>query len=81
MLFLVGLGMFLSTGAIYGELQYEVEIGNYGQLSTLLGGSALTGNAGILGALLALIILALAFKAPSLIEDALGVGGRPPKKK
>jgi len=78
--FFTGLGLFFGSKAIFGEINFEAEIGNWGNLSTVLGGSKLIFSAGILGSLLSLIMLAAAWKAPSMIEEALGVGAKPKKK-
>jgi hypothetical protein len=79
--FFVGLGLFFASGAIFGDVDFSLELGRWGNLSTALQSSELIFSAGVLGSLLSLVMLAAAWKAPAMIEDALGVGGKPPKKK
>jgi len=74
-LFLALLGLGFATTSFAGTTGTFIS-GNFGDLFT----GAFT-TEGVLGAILGLVMLAAAFKAPSLVDEALGVGGGPKKKK
>ncbi|MEX1068387.1 MAG: hypothetical protein WED08_01095, partial [Patescibacteria group bacterium] len=74
-LFFVLLGLGFTTTAFVGTAENFLS-GNLGGLVT----GALS-TQGILGSIMGLVMLAAAFKAPDLVEEALGVGGGPKKRK
>lgn len=73
--FLVLLGVGFAGTAYVGTAENFLR-GNFGELVT-----GVFSTQGLLGAILGLIMLAAAFKAPAMIEEVIGVGGKKPKKK
>ena len=72
-LFFTLLGLFFTTTAFVGATATFISGNN------ILEGALTTG--GLLGTVLGLVMFAAAFKAPDMVENALGVGGFKGKKK
>jgi len=76
-LFFLILGWYMSTTTTVTPPDFGSEVGQFGDII----GRAFILRANVLLALLALVMLFAAYKAPSLIEEGLGAGGKKPRKK
>ncbi|NIT03684.1 hypothetical protein GTO10_02005 [Candidatus Saccharibacteria bacterium] len=71
----LGVGLAVGTAASATERIQNVISGTYGDLA-----GGVFGAQGVIGGVLALIMIAAAFKAPSMVEDALDIKGMFGKK-
>ena len=76
-LFFLILGWYMSTTTTVTPPDFGSEVGQFGDII----GRAFILRANVLLALMALVMLFAAYKAPSLIEEGLGAGGKKPRKK
>jgi hypothetical protein len=76
-LFFLILGWYMATTTTVTPPDFGSEVGQFGDII----GRAFILRANVLLALMALVMLFAAYKAPSLIEEGLGAGGKKPRKK